>query len=262
MAANIHPSSVIEKGAEIGRDVSIGPFCHIGAQAKIGDGCKLHSHIAVMNDTSIGANAEIYPGTVLGAPPQDTKYKGEPTSLIIGANVLMREHVTMHIGSVGGDGTTRVGNHCMFMVNAHVAHDCRVGNHVTMINNTVLGGHVELGDYAIIGGNSAVHQHVRVGTGAMMGGMSALRADLIPFGMMAGGDGALRGLNVIGLERRGFAPEQIKTLRKVYQRIFKGEGNFAERFAAAQSEFSKEESARIILDFIASRGKREICMPD
>lgn len=261
-ATVIHPSSVIEPGAQIGAGVFIGPFCHIGPKVKIGDNSKLHSHVVMMNDVTLGAQAEIYPGTVLGAPGQDTKYKGEPARLEIGTHCLMREHVTMHIASVGGDGVTRVGNHCMFMVNAHVAHDCVVGNHVTMINNTVLGGHVTLGDYVIIGGNSAVHQNVRVGTGAMLGGLSALRADLIPYGMAVGDMAVLRGLNLVGLSRRGFTDAQIKVLRKVYQQIFKGDGTFSERFASAQAMYGNDDAARITLDFIAARGKRELCLPE
>ncbi len=261
-ATVIHPSSVIEPGAQIGTGVTIGPFCHIGSQVQIGDHSKLHSRVTMMNRVTLGSHAEIYPGTVLGAPGQDTKYKGEPASLEIGSRALMRENVTMHIASVGGDGVTRVGDDCMFMVNAHVAHDCIVGNHVTMINNAVLGGHVVLGNYVIIGGNSAVHQHTRVGTGAMLGGVSSARADVIPFGMVMGDVGVLRGLNIVGLERRGFTPEQIKTLRKVYRRIFKGEGNFADRFAAVQAEYANDELARVIIDFIAARGKRELCLPE
>ncbi|HCM84465.1 MAG TPA: acyl-ACP--UDP-N-acetylglucosamine O-acyltransferase [Alphaproteobacteria bacterium] len=263
-AANIiHPSSVIEPGAQIGTGVFIGPFCHIGPKVKIGDHSKLHSHVTMMNDVTLGSHAEIYPGAVLGAPGQDTKYKGEPARLEIGTHALMRENVTMHIASVGGDGVTRIGNHCMFMVNAHVAHDCVLGNHVTMINNTVLGGHVQLGDYVIVGGNSAVHQHVRIGTGAMVGGMTAVRGDLIPFGMVMGDEGGgLRGLNIIGLQRRGYTDVQIKMLRKVYQRIFKGDGTFADRFAAVQAEYGGDELARIVIDFIANRGKRELCLPE
>lgn len=262
MNAQIHPSSIIEPGAQIGAGVTIGPFCHIGPQAKIGDHSKLHSRVTIMNDVTIGMNAEIYPGTVLGAPAQDKKYKDEPARLEIGTHCLMRENVTMHIASVGGDGVTRVGNHCVFMVNAHVAHDCVVGNHVTMINNSLLGGHVQAGDYAMIGGNAAVHQHVRIGTGAMLGGLSALRADLIPYGMAVGDMASLRGLNLVGLSRRGFTDAQIKVLRKVYQQIFKGAGNFSERLAGAQAIYGKDEAARITLDFIASRGKRELCLPE
>lgn len=262
MAADIHPSSVIERGAEIGTDVLIGPFCHIGAQAKIGDGSKLHSHVVVTGRTQIGANAEIYPGAVLGGAPQDVKYKGEETRLEIGTHAIIREHVTMHIASVGGDGITRVGNHCMFMAGAHVAHDCQVADKVIMINHAVLGGHVQIAEGAMIGGNSAVHQYVRIGQGAMIGGMTGVEGDVIPFGLVMGDRASLQGLNWVGLERRGFGKTEIMQLRKFYKALFEGAGPFAERLAAAQKEYASHALAQPILEFLASPSRRSLCLPE
>lgn len=257
----IHPTTIIEPGAEIGAGVQIGPFCHIGARVKIGEHSKLHSRVTIMNHVRIGAHAEIYPGTVLGAPPQDTKYKGEDTALEIGDHCLMRENVTMHIASVGGSGVTRVGNHCSFFVNAHVAHDCTLGDHVTMINNTVLGGHVRLEDYVTIGGNSAVHQHVRVGFGAMLGGMSGLRGDLIPYGIAHGDLAMLEGLNWVGLERRGFTSAQVREMRRFYRDLFLQDGVFAERLATAREKYAANDLIKPILDFMATPSHRELCRP-
>jgi len=259
---NIHPSAVIEKGAEIGNSVAIGPFCHIGAQAKVGDGVRLHANVVVMNNTIIGTACEIFPGAVLGGTPQDTKYKGEATRLEIGAYNIIREHVTMHIASVGGDGTTRVGDHCMFMAGAHVAHDCQVGNKVIMINHAVLGGHVQIADGAMIGGNSAVHQFVRIGMGAMVGGMTGVEGDVIPFGMVIGDRASLQGLNWVGLERRGFTPAQLKDMRRFYKELFEGDSPLAERLAAAQKNWGGNELIKPILDFVDTPHRRSLCLPE
>lgn len=260
-ATDIHPSAVIEPGAELGPGVVVGPFCHIGPAAKIHDNTKLHSHVVVMGRTTLGAGSEVYPGTVLGAPPQDIKYKNEPTSLEIGANAMIREHVTMHVASVGGDGVTHVGHSCTFMVGAHVAHDCKVEDRVMLINHAVLGGHVHVGEGAVIGGNSAVHQYVRVGMGAMIGGMSGIEGDVIPYGMAKGDRAWLQGLNWVGLERRGFTPEQIKEMRRFYKELFVGTTPFADRLAAVRKKHAKSELVKPILDFLAVPGHRELCRP-
>ncbi len=257
----IHSSTIIEKGAQIGAGVDIGAFCHISAGAKIGDGAKLHSHVVVMNDVTIGAGCEIYPGAVLGGAPQDVKYKGEPTRLEIGAKCMIREHVTMHIASVGGDGATRVGEGCMFMAGSHVAHDCQVGDRVILINHAVLGGHVQVGEGVMVGGNSAVHQFVRIGQGAMIGGMTGVEGDVIPFGMVTGDRAALQGLNWVGLERRGFTPQQIRDMRRFYKELFEGDTPFAERLAAAKAAWGGNELTKPILDFVDTPHRRSLCLP-
>ena len=257
----IHSTAIVEPGAVLSGGVIVGPFCHIGPHTKIGANTKLHSHVVVMNDTSIGENCELFPGAVLGAPPQDTKYKGEAAALVVGNHNIIREHVTMHVASVGGDGTTRVGNHCMFMTGAHVGHDSVVGNNVIMISHAVLGGHVVVSDGAMIGGNSAVHQGVRVGTGAMIGGMTGLEADLIPFGMAMGDRARLNGLNWVGLERRGLDKKQIMQLRKLYKALFESDGTWADRKESAAAEFGTDDYAKIILEFLSAPSKRNLCMP-
>lgn len=259
---NIHPSAVIEAGAQIGAGVEIGPFCHISAAAKIGDGCQLHAHVTVMNNTRLGVNCKIFPGAVLGAPPQDTKYRGEPARLEIGANNIIREHVTMHVASVGGDGVTRVGAGGMFMAGSHVAHDCTVGDRVVMINHAVLGGHVQVGDDTMIGGNSAVHQHVRIGAGTMVGGMTGVEQDVIPYGMVTGDRAHLHSLNWTGLSRRGFDDAQIKELRRFYKALFEGTAPFAQRLADARAAYADSALAKPILDFIAQPSKRGLCLPE
>lgn len=259
---NIHPSSIIETGADIGIGVSIGPFCHIGSKAKIGDNSRLHSHVVVMNETSIGTGCDIYPGAVLGGAPQDVKYKDQPARLEIGDNTIIREHVTMHIASVGGNGLTRVGMGGMFMAGSHIAHDCQVGDRVVMINHAVLGGHVQVGDDSMIGGNSAVHQHVRIGIGAMVGGMTGVEQDVIPYGMATGDRAHLHSLNWTGLSRRGFDDAQIKELRRVYKALFEGTAPFAQRLAAARATYVDSALAKPILEFIAQPSKRGLCLPE
>jgi len=258
---NIHPYTVIEKGAELGVGVQVGPFCHIGPQVKINDGTRLYANVVVMNDTTIGAACEIFPGAVLGGTPQDTKYHGEPTRLLIGTHNIIREHVTVHIASVGGDGTTRIGDNCMFMAGAHVAHDCQIGDKVIMINHAVLGGHVHVADGAMIGGNSAVHQFVRIGMGAMIGGMTGVEGDVIPYGMVTGDRASLQGLNWVGLERRGFTPVQLKDMRRFYKELFEGDAPLAERLAAAQKNWGDNELMKPILDFVDTPHRRSLCLP-
>ena len=261
-AVNIHSSAVVEPGAQIGAGVQIGPFCHIGAQVCIGDRSKLHAHVVMMNRVSIGADCEIFPCAVLGAPPQDVKYRGDPTALEIGDNNIIREHVTMHIASTGGDGATRVGNGGMFMAASHLAHDCLVGNNVILINHAILGGHVQVGDGAMIGGNSAVHQYVRIGAGAMIGGMTGVEGDVIPYGMVVGDRARLHGLNWVGLERRGFTSAQIREMRRFYKALFEGSGALADRLAAAKKTWAGNALTQPILDFVDSPHRRNLCLPE
>ena len=258
----IHSSSVVEKGAELGAGVIVGPFCHIGAKAKIGAKTKLHSHVVLMNDVTVGTECEIYPGATLGGAPQDVKYKDQPARLEIGDQNIIREHVTMHISSVGGHGITRVGSGGMFMAGSHIAHDCTVGDKVIMINHAVVGGHVQVGDGAMIGGNSAVHQFARIGMGAMVGGMTGVEGDVIPFGMVMGDRARLHGLNWIGLERRGFTVAQIKEMRRFYKELFEGTAPYAQRLAAARKKYADSELAKPILDFLELPSKRGICLPE
>jgi UDP-N-acetylglucosamine acyltransferase len=259
--ANIHPTAVVDSGATLDTDVTIGPFCVVGPNVTLGEGVTLQSHVTITGKTSLGKDSTVYPFAALGQAPQDTKYKGEDTELIIGERAIIREHVTMHVGSVGDDQKTVVGDGCMFMVGAHVAHNCKIGNNVLMVNNATLGGHVRLSDNVIIGGLSAVHQFVRVGEAAMIGGMTGITADLIPFGMAIGDRAALSGLNIVGLKRRGVPREEIHQLRQAYRTLFGPEGNLSERCNEVEKAFGENPRVKKILEFIRSDTDRQFLTP-
>lgn len=273
----IHPSAVIEDGAQIAASAEIGPFCWISSQAKIDENVRLLARVTVYGDTTIGEGTVIFPGAVLGTGPQDHGNEfQEGAKLIIGKRNVIRENVTMHAGTPKGqsdpqDGrepekmTTRVGDDGMFMVNSHVAHDCVVGNNVIMTNNAVIGGHVRVGDGAILGGNSAVHQFCRIGRKAMIGGLSGVDRDVIPFAIVTGERGKLRGLNVIGLKRSGYAPEVVKAISRAFMYIFKGkEDNFEARVKKAREMFKDNDMVQEQLDFIefSLRGRRNVMVAE
>src|SRR5215469_13581876 len=229
IAVTIHPTAVVHSKAVLGAGVEIGPYCVIGPNVVLGDRVRLMSHVVVEGRTTIGEDTVVFPFASLGQIPQDLKYKGEPATLEIGARNRIRENVTMNIGTEGGGMVTRVGDGGLFMVGAHVAHDCILGNNIIMANNATLGGHVTLGDFAIIGGISAVHQFVRIGAHVMVGGMTGVEQDIIPFGMVTGDRARLNGLNLVGLERRGVPREDIQSLRSAYRKMFGPDGTLAER---------------------------------
>jgi UDP-N-acetylglucosamine acyltransferase len=259
----IHPTAIVDKGAKLGSDVSIGPFAVVGPEVELAEGVKLHAHVVVDGVTSIGPKTEIFPFASIGHRPQDLKFKGERSTLVIGARNVIREHVTMSPGTEGGGLVTKVGDDCLVMVGAHVAHDCQIGNHVILVNSATLGGHCTVEDYAIIGGLAALHQFVRVGAFGFVGGMSGVEADVIPFGMVIGNRAALSGLNITGLKRAGFNREQIHTLRQAYRMLFSNEGTLAERLADLESQeaFAKDQNVRRILDFIKAKSDRSLCVP-
>jgi UDP-N-acetylglucosamine acyltransferase len=257
----IHPSAIIEDGAQIGANVQIGPYCVVGAQVKLGDGVRLESHVVVGGDTSIGANTRIFPFASIGLQPQDLKFKGETSKLEIGCNNVIREHVTMNPGTEGGGLLTKVGDNCLFMVGAHVAHDCQIADHVILVNNATLAGHVEVDEFAIIGGLSAVHQFVRIGKHAMIGGMSGVENDIIPYGTVTGNRAHLSGLNLVGLKRRGFNRETIHSMRNAYRLLFAHEGTLAERLADVSEMFKDVEPVMEIVAFIGADSSRSICQP-
>lgn len=257
----VHPTAIIEDGAKLGAGVKIGPFCLVGPQVKLGDGCELLSHVAVAGDTTIGAGTRIFPFASIGHQPQDLKYRGEPATLTIGANCTIREGVTMNPGTAGGGSVTTVGDGCAFLANSHVGHDCRVGNNVIFSNNVMLAGHCVVGDYAIIGGGAAVIQYARVGAHAFLGGMSGLENDLIPYGMALGNRAYLSGLNIIGLQRRGFSRADIHSLRRAYRLMFADEGTLLERVEDVASEFADHPIVQEIVAFLRAGGKRSACTP-
>jgi UDP-N-acetylglucosamine acyltransferase len=260
--SSIHPSAVIASTAQLGGDVEIGAFCVIGAHVKIGAGSKLHSHVVVEGHTTIGRKNTIFPFTSLGHAPQDLKFKGEASELIIGDNNVIREHVTMNPGTEGGGMKTIVGNNCLFMTASHVAHDCRVGDNVILANNATLAGHVHVGDHVVIGGLAAVHQFVRIGAHAMIGGLSGVEHDVIPFGSVMGERANLAGLNLVGLKRRGFNRDAIHALRNAYKHMFEDEsGTLAERLTDVEKEFGAFAEVRDMLTFINEKSARSLCVP-
>jgi len=259
--ADIHPTAIVEPGAVIGAGAKIGAFCTVGPQVVLGEGVELISHVAVAGRTTIGARTRIFPFASIGHQPQDLKYKGEPSTLTVGAECIVREGVTMNPGTEGGGMTTTVGDRCAFLANSHVGHDCRVGNSVIFSNNVMLAGHCVVGDFAIIGGGAAVIQFARVGAHSFIGGMSGLENDLIPYGMALGNRAHLSGLNIVGLQRRGFSRADIHDLRRAYRLMFADEGTLLERVEDVAAEFKDHPIVIEIVAFIKAGGKRSVCTP-
>jgi UDP-N-acetylglucosamine acyltransferase len=258
---NIHPTAIVESGATLGADVKIGPYCHVGPHAVIADRVELLSHVVVAGRTTIGARTRIFPFASIGHEPQDLKYKGEPSTLAIGEDCLIREGVTMNPGTEGGGLATRIGNSCAFLANSHVGHDCTVGNNVIFSNGVLLAGHATVGDFVIIGGGAAIIQFARVGPHSFVGGLSGLENDLIPYGMALGNRAHLSGLNIIGLRRRGFAQADIHALRRAYRLMFADEGTLLERVEDVATEYRGQPIVEEIIAFIKAGGKRKMCMP-
>ena len=258
---DIHPTAIIAPGANFGNDVQIGPYCIVGSEVSLAEGVRLHAHVVVDGRTTIGARSAVYPFASIGMPPQDLKYRGEASQLIIGARNQIREHVTINPGTEGGRMETRVGDDCLIMIASHIAHDCVIGNHVVMANNATLGGHVIVGDYAIIGGLAAVHQFVRIGAYAMVGGMSGIEQDLIPYGSAMGERARLRGLNLVGLQRRNFSREDIHTLRTAYRLLFAQEGTLSERIDDVVDLYGDNSTVMEIVEFIRAETSRAVLQP-
>jgi len=261
MVSNIHPTAVIDPKAQVGADVEIGPYCVIGPEVEIGDRVRMISHVVVDGRTKVGAECVLHPFAAIGQCPQDLKYHGELSTLEVGARNRIREYVTMHPGTEGGGMITRVGDDGLFMVGVHVAHDCLIGNHVVMANNATLAGHVVVGDFVVIGGLAAVHQFVRIGPHAMIGGMSGVESDVIPYGTVKGERAHLSGLNVVGLERRGFKRDEIHALRSAYRILFSSEGTMAERLEDVAEHYKDKTLVESMVSFIRSRSSRALCQP-
>ena len=258
---DVHPTALVDGKARLGEGVSIGPYCVVGGGVSLGERCKLASHVVVDGRTDIGPDTQIFPFASIGLAPQDQKYDGERSTLRIGARNVIREHVTINPGTRGGGMVTRVGDECLLMVGAHVAHDCAVGDHVIMANNATLAGHVAVEDYAIIGGLSAVHQFCRIGKHAMVGGMSGVECDVIPYGSVMGDRARLSGLNIVGLKRRGFSRTDISALRRAYRLMFAEEGTMSERLEDVVEAYSNQEAVMEIVNFIRSDSNRAMCQP-
>ena len=223
--------------------------------------CGSNSHVVITGRTRLGSGCRVFPFACLGHRPQDRKYRGEPTELVIGRDNQIREYVTMHPGTAGGGGITRVGDGGLFMASIHVAHDCQVGDGVIMANNATLGGHVEVQDHAFLGGLCAVHQFVRIGRQAMIGGLTGVENDVIPYGMVVGNRAQLNGLNIVGMRRHGIDLDEIQVLRLAYRLLFAPEGAFAERLEEVATQFAGQPRVMEIIRFIESAGNRSICLP-
>jgi UDP-N-acetylglucosamine acyltransferase len=257
----VHPSSVVEDGAVIGAGVEIGPFCHVGARAVLEDGVRLRSHVSVSGITHIGAGCDLYPGVALGGDGQIRNNDFTEGRLEIGADCVLREMVSMNVGSRRGGGLTRVGANGYFMANSHVGHDCHVGDGVTFADSVALGGHVEIGDGVIFGGLAAVQQFCRVGKGAMVGGLTGVNRDVIPYAMAFGDHVELAGLNLVGLKRRGLSRETVNAMRATFRSIFCGEGgSIADRARAARNRYSGVAEVGEMVNFILADAKQELCL--
>ncbi len=256
----IHPSAIVEPGAEIGAGVVIGPFCHIGPEVRIGAGSVIKSHVVITGDTRIGADCTIFSFACIGEIPQDLKFAGEKTRLEIGDRNRIREHVTINPGTEGGGGVTRIGDDCLFMAGCHVAHDVIMGNRVIVVNNAALAGHCIVEDDVIIGGLSGVHQFVRIGQGAIIGAVTMVTNDVIPYGLVQAPRGVLDGLNLVGLKRRGVARADITALRAAFQMLAQGEGAFQDR-ARRLGEETDSDYVRQIVDFVTGTSDRSFLTP-
>jgi len=260
-SVEIHPSAVIDEGAELGKNVKIGPFCVVEKRVKLRDNVHLVGHAVIMGDTEIGANTVVHPFASVGNMPQDLKYNGENSRLIIGKNNVIRENVTMNPGTEGGGMVTRIGDDCLFMAGSHVAHDCQVGSHVIFANNATVGGHCIIGDFVVLGGLSAVHQFVRIGKLAFIGGMSGIENDVIPFATALGNRAHLGGLNVVGMKRCGFEHKQIHIIRDAYRLLFAEEGTIQERRQQLAELYEGNENIDEMLIFLDEGAQRSLCTP-
>tara|TARA_Y100000590_G_scaffold407576_1_gene497951 strand:+ start:1325 stop:2107 length:783 start_codon:yes stop_codon:yes gene_type:complete len=256
----IHKSSVIDNKAKVGKNVEIGPYSIIGPNVEISDNVIIHSHVNIQGDTKIGEGTKIFPFASIGTEPQDLKYRNEKTNLVIGKNNIIREYVTINLGTRGGGGLTKIGNNCLFMICSHIAHDCKIGNNVVIANNVPLGGHVTIEDSVTIGGNSAVQQFTRIGRLAMIGGMTGVLKDVIPFGLSFGNRNYLKGLNLIGLRRNKYKNKDIMELDSAYKKLFSTKSLY-ENLEKINGEFQGNNLVKEVTEFIQKDKKRPICSP-
>jgi UDP-N-acetylglucosamine acyltransferase len=258
--ARVHASAVVEPGAVIGAGCAIGPFALIGAEVTLGDRVTVKSHAVLTGWTEIGEDSVVFPFATVGEVPQDLKYHGERTRLVVGRRCRIREGATLNTGTEGGGGVTRVGDDCLIMTGAHVGHDAQIGNRVILVNNVAIAGHVTLGDDVIVGGLSGIHQWVRVGQGAIIGAVTMVTNDVIPYGLVQAPRGELDGLNLVGLKRRGVERAEITALRAAYQTLAQEEGSFQDR-ARRLAEDSDSPLVREIAEFILAKSDRSFLTP-
>ncbi|MEO5807196.1 acyl-ACP--UDP-N-acetylglucosamine O-acyltransferase [Devosia sp.] len=258
---NIHPTAIVGPRTKLGAGVKIGPFCIVGDDVILHDGVELISHVSIDGHTELGAGTRVFPFASIGHQPQDLKYAGEASRLVIGERCVIREAVTINPGTQGGGMLTQIGNDCLVMANAHVAHDCIIGNNVIMANYVGIAGHCVIGDNVIFGGICVVHQFTRIGSHAFIGAQSMIDADVIPYGMALGNRASLAGLNLVGLKRRKFDREAIHRLRAAYRLIFASEGTLRERVEDASELFKNDALVQDVVAFIAAASDRPIMTP-
>lgn len=258
--SNIHPSAVIEPGAKVDPSARVGPFCLVGPEVTLGPEVELKSHVVVTGNTEVGAGTVIFPFAVIGEIPQDLKFRGEASRLVIGERNRIREHVTMNCGTEGGGGLTKVGDDGLFMAGCHIAHDAMIGDRVIVVNSAAVAGHCVLEDDVIVGGLSGIHQFVRIGQGAIIGAVTMVTNDVIPYGLVQAPRGDLDGLNLVGLKRRGVSRADITALRAAFQMLAQGEGTFHDR-ARRLGEETESAYVRQIADFILAETGRHFLTP-
>lgn len=261
MGNSVHPTAVVEDGATLGEGVKIGPFCVVGAQTRLGDGVELISHAIVTGRTTLGARSTVFPFASIGHRPQDLKYAGEASTLEIGTDTIIREHVTINPGTAGGGMITRIGDRCLIMIGAHIGHDCIVGNNVILSNNVTFAGHCRVDDFVVMSGYSGATQFVHIGAHAFVGGLTKVEKHLIPYGAAVGNPAELSGLNLVGLKRRGFDREAIHNLRTAYRMIFASEGTLRERVDDAAAIFPNDELVQDVVGFIVSAKDAPLTLP-
>lgn len=257
----IHKTAIIDKNAKISSNVEIGPYSIIGANVKIFENVKIQSHVNITGHTTIGKDNKIYPFASIGNDPQDMKYNGEKTELIIGDKNVIREYTTINPGTLQGGGITKVGNNNLIMIGAHIAHDCIIGNNIVIANNAAIAGHAEIQDNVILGGNCGVHQFTRIGKMAMIGGMTGVSRDVIPYGLSTGNRNILNGINIVGLRRIKVSNKEIIDLSETYKDIFKTE-NLTENLEKLDPKYKENPLVKEVIDFINKDKKRPICTPN
>lgn len=256
----IHKTAIIDSKTKISTNVEIGPYATIGPNVEIGENTLIQSHVNITGNTTIGKGNKLYSFASIGSDPQDLKYKGEETTLLIGDNNTIREHVTINTGTVQGGGLTKIGNNNLIMIGAHIAHDCIIGNNIVMANNTAIAGHAEIEDFVIIGAKCGVQQFTRIGKRAMIGGMTGVLRDVIPYGLSTGNRNYLNGINVVGLRRDKVSNKDILGLTDAYKEIFKTEV-LSENLKNLNGKYTDNPLVKDVLDFINKDKKRPICTP-